>query len=68
MVRYLLLLSVLAPLPLRNGRVWRAMRAAPNTRRMKQIDRANVQRLKVAWTYHTGEISDGKTVSVRSAI
>ena len=28
---------------------------------LKQVDRANVTRLKVAWTYHTGDVSDGKT-------
>src|SRR5262249_36684110 len=26
---------------------------------LAQIDRANVSRLKVAWTFHTGDVSDG---------
>lgn len=34
---------------------------------LKQIHRGNVGRLRVAWTYHTGEISDGKTLPTRSA-
>ncbi len=34
---------------------------------LKQIDRSNVATLKVAWTYHTGDISDGKTMAARSA-
>jgi quinoprotein glucose dehydrogenase len=28
---------------------------------LTQINRANVTRLKVAWTFHTGDIADGKT-------
>ena len=27
---------------------------------LKEIDRSNVARLKVAWTFHTGDIYDGK--------
>ncbi len=34
---------------------------------LKQINRSNVGRLKVAWTYHTGDISDGKKWPVKSA-
>jgi quinoprotein glucose dehydrogenase len=34
---------------------------------LKQIDRSNVGRLQVAWTYHTGDVSDGKTLVSRSA-
>ena len=34
---------------------------------LKQIDRSNVARLKVAWTFHTGDLSDGKTLPSRSA-
>src|SRR5438094_6346336 len=33
---------------------------------IKQINRANVTQLKVAWTYHTGDISDGSKYPVRS--
>ena len=34
--------------------------------RLTQIDRTNVARLKVAWTFHTGDISDGKDGRKRS--
>jgi quinoprotein glucose dehydrogenase len=34
---------------------------------LRQINRENVRRLRVAWTYHTGEISDGTKYPVRSA-
>ena len=34
---------------------------------LKQINRSNVAQLKVAWTYHTGDVSDGKTIPVKTA-
>ena len=34
---------------------------------LKQIDRRNVAQLKIAWTYKTGELSDGSELPVRSA-
>src|SRR3954447_17902940 len=34
---------------------------------LKQINRANVAKLKVAWTYHTGDSSDGTEFPVKSA-
>ncbi|MEO7650941.1 MAG: pyrroloquinoline quinone-dependent dehydrogenase [Bryobacteraceae bacterium] len=34
---------------------------------LKQINRSNVTKLKPAWVYHTGDLSDGKTLPVRSA-
>ena len=34
---------------------------------LKQINRGNVARLKVAWTYHTGDLSDGSQQLSRSA-
>lgn len=34
---------------------------------LKQIDRANVGSLKTAWTYHTGDLSDGTEYPVKSA-
>jgi len=34
---------------------------------LAQINRSNVQRLQVAWTYHTGDLSDGSIYPVRSA-
>ncbi|MCS7027097.1 MAG: pyrroloquinoline quinone-dependent dehydrogenase [Bryobacteraceae bacterium] len=34
---------------------------------LKQINRSNISRLKVAWTFHTGDLSDGKSDPIRSA-
>ena len=34
---------------------------------LDQINRDNVGRLQVAWTYHTGDVSDGSQYPVRSA-
>lgn len=34
---------------------------------LKQIHTGNVTKLKVAWTFHTGDVSDGKTLPTRSA-
>src|SRR5215831_15070606 len=34
---------------------------------LKQINRTNVATLKVAWTYHTGDVSDGTEYPVKSA-
>ncbi len=34
---------------------------------LDQINRSNVSRLKVAWTYHTGDLSDGAQYPTRSA-
>jgi quinoprotein glucose dehydrogenase len=34
---------------------------------LKQINKQNVTRLQAAWTYRTGDISDGTTYPVRSA-
>jgi len=34
---------------------------------LDQINRTNVARLQVAWTFHTGDLSDGTTLPTRSA-
>jgi len=34
---------------------------------LDEINRSNVSKLRVAWTYHTGEVSDGTRYPVRSA-
>src|SRR6185312_3883522 len=34
--------------------------------RLKQINRSNVAKLEVAWTYRTGDSSDGKDLPFRS--
>ena len=41
--------------------------AATKYSSLAEISRQNVHQLKVAWTYHTGDISDGTTNPVRSA-
>lgn len=41
--------------------------AATKYSTLDQINRDNVHQLKVAWTYHTGDISDGSQYPVRSA-
>jgi quinoprotein glucose dehydrogenase len=33
---------------------------------LKQINRTNVTKLQTAWVFHTGDVSDGKTLPVRS--
>jgi quinoprotein glucose dehydrogenase len=34
---------------------------------LRSIDRSNVANLKLAWTFHTGDVSDGHTFNTRSA-
>ena len=34
---------------------------------LKQVDRANVSKLRVAWIFHTGDVSDGSGFPVRSS-
>ncbi|MGH9720439.1 MAG: pyrroloquinoline quinone-dependent dehydrogenase [Bryobacteraceae bacterium] len=34
---------------------------------LNQINRSNVANLRVAWTFNTGDVSDGRTLPVRSA-
>ncbi len=68
MLRLLLLIAVPAALPA--GSDWPVYGGdAGGTRHspLKQIDRGNVAKLKVAWTYRTGDFSDGQPGSVRSA-
>ena len=54
---------------LASGQDWRAWGGDPGGQKyspLKQISRANVDKLKVAWTYKTGEIADGKNYVMRS--
>src|SRR5262245_13553820 len=41
--------------------------AGPKYSTLKQINKQNVAQLKGVWTYHTGEISDGNALPVRTA-
>jgi quinoprotein glucose dehydrogenase len=57
-------------LPALYGQEWRSFGGDAGGRKYvshKQIHRGNVGSLKVAWTYHTGDVSDGKQFPVRSA-
>lgn len=68
MHRILCLLLLCAPLA--DAQEWRSYAGSPGGRKyspLKQIGRANVGGLRVAWTFHTGDVSDGKEFPVRSA-
>ncbi|MCC6367470.1 MAG: pyrroloquinoline quinone-dependent dehydrogenase [Bryobacterales bacterium] len=68
MHRILYLLLVCAPWA--GAQEWHSYAGSPGGQkysRLKQIDRTNVGRLKAAWTFHTGDVSDGKEFPVRSA-
>ena len=61
---------LLLPLALAFAQEWRYYGAdAGGTKYspLKQINRTNVATLQPAWTFHTGEISDGKTLLTRTA-
>src|SRR5437879_12574480 len=63
----ILLLSICGALP---AQEWPAYAGDPGGSRysaLKQIGRENVARLKPAWTFHTGDISDGSVYPPRSA-
>jgi glucose dehydrogenase len=64
-------LSFLFLLPLfANAQDWPVYGGDPGGTRystLKQINRANVATLKPAWTYHTGDVSDGTEFPVKSA-
>ncbi len=56
--------------PLLTAQDWRYYAGDPGGSKyskLDQINRSNVTKLRVAWTYHTGDMSDGKTHLTRSA-
>ncbi len=64
------LVALLGCLPaLAGAQDWPVYGAEGGTRysTLKQINRENVTRLKPAWTYHTGDVSDGTELNVKSA-
>ncbi|HEU0140151.1 MAG TPA: pyrroloquinoline quinone-dependent dehydrogenase [Bryobacteraceae bacterium] len=66
--RYLpLLLFAVVPLFASDWRYYGSDSGGTKYSSEKQINRTNVSRLKVAWTYHTGDMSDGTTYVSRSA-
>ena len=48
-------------------RYWGGDEGGTRFSKLKQINRSNVAKLKPAWTYRTGDSSDGKERPVRSA-
>jgi quinoprotein glucose dehydrogenase len=63
-------MAVLATSGLVAGTDWPVYGGDPGNTKystLKQINRSNVTQLKVAWVYHTGDISDGTKYPVRSA-
>src|SRR5690242_3101110 len=53
-----------------NAQDWPVYGGDPGNSRfspLKQINRSNVTQLKVAWIYHSGDMSDGSKYPVRSA-
>jgi len=73
MTQRALLLSLgflLLMIPRSSGQAWPHYGADPGGTRyspLDQINRENVKRLSVAWTYHTGDMSDGTIYPTRSA-
>lgn len=63
-------LSLLACIAAAPGQEWKSYGGDPGGTKfspLRQIDRSNVTRLKPAWIYHTGDISDGTKWPTRSA-
>src|SRR5437899_12420927 len=63
----MLLLSICGLLPAREWPAYAGDSGGSKYSRLKQINRENVVRLKVAWTFHTGDRSDGSEYPTRSA-
>src|SRR5258707_488268 len=63
-------LTFLLLLPILSAQEWRYYAGDPGGTkysRLDQINKENVTRLKAAWTYHIGDVSDGKKYFSRSA-
>jgi glucose dehydrogenase len=63
----ILLLSIPGLLPAQEWPAYAGEPGGSKYSRLKQINRENVAHLKVAWTYHTGDVSDGSEYPPRSA-
>src|SRR5216110_2114077 len=63
----ILLLSISALLPAQEWPAYAGDSGGSKYSRLKQINRENVVRLKVAWTFQTGDVSDGSEFLPRSA-
>jgi quinoprotein glucose dehydrogenase len=69
MIQTLLFLLTLVPL-VATGQEWQYYAGDSGGQkysRLKQVTRANVAKLQVAWRFRTGDVSDGKTLAIRSA-
>jgi quinoprotein glucose dehydrogenase len=66
-VFWILLVSIPLGLPAQEWPAYAGDSGGSKYSRLKQINRENVARLKIAWTYHTGDISDGSEYPPRSA-
>ncbi|HCC59195.1 MAG TPA: pyrroloquinoline quinone-dependent dehydrogenase, partial [Solibacterales bacterium] len=66
MTRLILMVALTLPAQAQD---WPVYGAAGGTRYspIKQIDRSNVNKLQIAWTYRTGDVSDGTEFPVKSA-
>jgi quinoprotein glucose dehydrogenase len=62
-----LILFAATMLSAQEWRYWGGDSGGTRYSKLKQIDRSNVTKLRVAWTYNTGDVSDGKTLLLRSA-
>src|SRR6266702_1849977 len=62
-----LLISMSGVLPAQEWPAYAGDAGGSKYSRLKQISRENVARLQLAWTFHTGDMSDGSVYPVRSA-
>ena len=67
MKRWLTFFLLLPILPAQEWRYYAGDPGGTKYSRLDQINKENVTRLKPAWTYHIGDISDGKRYFSRSA-
>ncbi|HUS07605.1 MAG TPA: pyrroloquinoline quinone-dependent dehydrogenase [Bryobacteraceae bacterium] len=67
MIRLCVLLALSLPLGAQEWPVYGGDAGGTRYSPLKQINRTNVSTLKPAWTYHTGDVSDGTEHPVRSA-
>jgi membrane-bound PQQ-dependent dehydrogenase (glucose/quinate/shikimate family) len=61
------LTALAIPLCAQEWRAWGGDEGGTRYSTLKQINRSNVAKLKVAWTYHTGDRSDGTENAFRTA-
>jgi len=67
MTRFFIILALPALLQAQDWPVYGGDAGGTRYSALKQINRSNVTSLKPAWTYHTGDVSDGSDVPVKSA-